>query len=107
MGQVKAPDVPRPERGMTDFERKIADILFAETSTNEMQVERVLDVAIAISDGLTKDVDGIVNALINKGCNFIRERLRFDDNAWYTNGELTLKDKVIEEFKKYMKGEKL
>ena len=86
MGQVKAPDVPRPERGMTDFERKIADILFAETSTNELQVERVLDVAIGA---------------------FIRERLRFDDDAWYTNGELTLKDKVIEEFKKYMKGEKL
>jgi hypothetical protein len=62
MGQVKAPDVPRPKRGLTDFERKIAEILFAETSTNELQVERVLDVAVAISDGLTKDaVDGVVH----------------------------------------------
>ena len=62
MGQVKASDVPRPKRGLTDFERKIADILFAETSTNELQVERVLDVAVAISDGLTKDaVDGVVH----------------------------------------------
>lgn len=61
MGQVKAPDVPRPKRGLTDFERKIADILFAETTTNELRVERVLDVAIAISDGLTKDAeDGVV-----------------------------------------------
>ena len=64
MGQVKAPDVPRPKRGLTDFARKIADILFAETSTNELRVERVLDVAIAISDGLTKDaVDGVVHRL--------------------------------------------
>ena len=60
MGQVKAPDVPRPKRRLTDFERKIAEILFAETYTNELQVERVLDVAIVISDGLMKDaLDGI------------------------------------------------
>jgi hypothetical protein len=55
MGQVKAPDVPQPKRGLTDFERKIADILFTETSTNELQVERVLDVAIAIGEGLLRD----------------------------------------------------
>lgn len=62
MGQVKAPDVPQPKRGLTDFERKIADILFAETSTNELRVERVLDVAIAIGEGLTKDaVNGVVH----------------------------------------------
>ena len=52
MGQVKAPDVPQPKRGLTDFERKIADILFAETSTNELPVERVLDIAIVISNSL-------------------------------------------------------
>jgi hypothetical protein len=62
MGQVKAPDVPQPKRGLTDFERKIADILFAETCTNELRVERVLDVAIAIGEGLIKDaVDGVVH----------------------------------------------
>ena len=62
MGKVKAPDIPMPKRGLTDFERKIADILFAETSTNELKVERVLDVAIVISDGLKKDaVDGVVH----------------------------------------------
>ena len=55
MGQVKAPDVPQPKRGLTDFERKIADILFAETCTNELSVERVLDVAIAIGEGLLRD----------------------------------------------------
>ena len=55
MGAVKAPDVPQPKRGLTDFERKIADILFTETSTNELQVERVLDVAIAIGEGLLRD----------------------------------------------------
>jgi hypothetical protein len=55
MGQVKAPDVPQPKRGLTDFERKIADILFAETSTNELRVERVLDLAIAIGEWLLRD----------------------------------------------------
>jgi hypothetical protein len=55
MGVVKAPDVPQPKRGLTDFERKIADILFAETCTNELSVERVLDVAIAIGEGLLRD----------------------------------------------------
>jgi hypothetical protein len=55
MGAVKAPDVPQPKRGLTDFERKIADILFAETCTNELHVERVLDVAIAIGEGLMRD----------------------------------------------------
>lgn len=55
MAQVKAPDIPRPKRGLTDFERKIADILFAETNPNELKAERVLDLAIAISDGLKKD----------------------------------------------------
>ena len=66
MGHVKAPEIPWPKRGLTDFERKIADILFAETSRNELQVERVLDVAIVISDGLTKDaVEGEVHKMGN------------------------------------------
>ena len=55
MGVVKAPDVPQPKRGLTDFERKIADILFVKTGTNELSVERVLDVAIAIGEGLLRD----------------------------------------------------
>ena len=64
MGEVKAPDIPRPKRGLTEFERKIADILFAETGTNELPVERILDVAIAISDGLIKEaVDGYVDQI--------------------------------------------
>lgn len=45
------------------------------------------------------------DAFIEKACAFIRERLIFDDNAWYVEGEVTLKDKVIEEFRNYMKGE--
>ena len=58
--------------------------------------------ALSILDTIeVKDTD----ALINKGCNFIRERLRFDDDAWYTDGEVTLKDRVIENFKNYMKEE--
>lgn len=42
------------------------------------------------------------DAFIEKACNFIDERLNFDDNAWYIEGEVTVKDKVIEDFKKYM-----
>ena len=45
------------------------------------------------------------DAFIEKACNFIDERLNFDDNAWYIEGEVTIKDKVIEDFKNYMKGE--
>lgn len=45
------------------------------------------------------------DAFIEKACAFIRERLVFDDTAWYIGGEVTLKDKVIEDFKNYMKGE--
>ena len=44
---------------------------------------------------------------IEKACEFIKERLNFDDNAWYVAGEVTIKDKVIEDFKRYMKGEQL
>jgi hypothetical protein len=46
-----------------------------------------------------------IDAFIKKASAFIRERLIFDDNAWYVEGEVTLKDKVIEDFKNYMKGE--
>lgn len=68
MGAVKAPDVPQPKRGLTDFERKIADILFSNTSNKELDVERVLDVAITISEGLTKDaVDGVVHRFDGDG----------------------------------------
>ena len=45
------------------------------------------------------------DAFIEKACNFIDERLNFDDNAWYIEGEVTVKDKVIEDFKNYIKGE--
>ena len=72
MGVVKAPDVPQPKRGLTDFERKIADILFAETSTNELQVERVLDVAIAIGEGLMKDAVSRVVHIGDDSCPFLR-----------------------------------
>ena len=65
---MEEPNIPRPKRGLTDFERKIADILFAETNANELQVERVLDVAVAISDGLTKDaINGLVYAQRTNG----------------------------------------
>ena len=43
------------------------------------------------------------DVFIEKACNFIDERLNFDDNAWYIEGEVTVKDKVIEDFKNYMK----
>ena len=45
------------------------------------------------------------DAFIEKACEFIKERIIFDDNAWYIDGEVTVKDKVIEDFKNYIKGE--
>ena len=62
-----------------------------------------------IKDKLLKDIPKTekfnADAFIEKACAFIRERIIFDDNAWYVEGEVTLKDKVIEEFRNYMKGE--
>lgn len=45
------------------------------------------------------------DVFIEKAYEFIKERIVFDDNTWYIEGEVTLKDKVIEDFKKYIKGE--
>ena len=47
------------------------------------------------------------DAFIDKACAFIRERFYFGDNSWYTDGEVTLKDEVIEEFQNHMKGNKV
>lgn len=44
------------------------------------------------------------DAFIEKACNFIKERLSFDD-SWHVEGEDCMLDKVIKDFKKYMKGE--
>lgn len=44
------------------------------------------------------------DVLIEKACEFIKERLIFDNNAWHTDGEVTLKDKIIEDFINYIKG---
>ena len=72
MGVVKAPNIPRPKRGLTDFERKIVDILYAETSTNELQVEQVLDLAIVIGKGLMKDAVSRVVHIDDDSCPFLR-----------------------------------
>lgn len=45
--------------------------------------------------------EGYKNAT-EKALEFIKERLNFDDNVWYIAGEATIKDKVIEDFKKAM-----
>lgn len=50
--------------------------------------------------------EGYENAT-EKALEFIKERLNFDDNVWYIAGEATIKDKVIEDFKNYMEGERL
>ena len=52
------------------------------------------DIEQAFEDGYDKAVE--------LACEFIKERIVFDDNAWYVEGEITLKDKVIEDFKKVM-----
>ena len=44
------------------------------------------------------------DAFIEKACRFIKERLFFED-SWHVEGEASILDKVIEDFKNYMKGE--
>jgi len=41
------------------------------------------------------------DAFIEKACQFIKERLSFED-SWHVEGESSILDKVIEDFKKYM-----
>ena len=90
-------------RRLRKYEKEYDELAKYEVWITAKEVEhriQGLKEALSILDTIeVKDTD----AFINKGCNFIRERLRFDDDAWYTNGELTLKDKVIEDFKHYMK----
>lgn len=90
-------------RRLRKYEKEYDELAKYEVWITAKEIEhriQGLKESLSILDTIeVKDTDD----LINKGCNFIRERLRFDDDAWYTNGELTLKDKVIEEFKKYMK----
>ena len=44
------------------------------------------------------------DVFIEKACKFIKERLFFED-SWHVEGENCVLDKVIEDFKSYMKGE--
>lgn len=46
-----------------------------------------------------------IDVIVERAVQFIKERLNFADNAWYIEGEVTIKDKVIEDLKSYMKGE--
>ena len=43
------------------------------------------------------------DAFIEKACEFIKERFSFED-SWHVEGETTILDKIIEDFKNYMKG---
>ena len=45
------------------------------------------------------------DAFIEKACEFIKERFSFED-SWHVEGETTILDKIIEDFKNYMKGGK-
>ena len=54
MGQVKAPEIPRPNAGLTEFERKLTDLLFKVTRTEELSVERLFDVATQIAPEILK-----------------------------------------------------
>jgi hypothetical protein len=44
------------------------------------------------------------DAFIEKVCEFIKKRFYFDD-SWHVEGETSISDKVIEDFKNYIKGE--
>ena len=43
------------------------------------------------------------DAFIEKAVAFLKERIILEDNSWYIEGQVTLKDKMIEDFKEYLK----
>ena len=45
------------------------------------------------------------DTFIKKACKFIDERFNFDDDTCHIEGEVIIKDKVIDDFKNYLKGE--
>lgn len=45
------------------------------------------------------------DAIIERAVQFIKEHFQFEDLSWYKDGEPTVKDKAIEDFRNYMKGE--
>ena len=55
MGQVKA-EIPRPKVEMTEFESKLADLLFKATRTEKLSVERLFDVAKQIAPEILKSL---------------------------------------------------
>ena len=44
------------------------------------------------------------DALIEKTCEFIKERFSFED-SWHVEGEATILDKIIEDYKKHIMKE--
>ena len=76
-----------PEKLYVDTEDKLSDsILYGFT-------EKRKDDGI---EYIRKDT------FIENACKFIKERLSFED-SWHIEGESSILDKVIEDFKKYMK----
>lgn len=54
MGHVKAPEIPRPHIGLTEFEIELVDILFSATKTEELSVERLFNIAKQIAPDILK-----------------------------------------------------
>ena len=47
------------------------------------------------------DIEYIRTDVVEKVCEFIKERFSFED-SWHVEDETTILDKVVEDFKKYM-----
>ena len=45
------------------------------------------------------------DVFIEKAVQFIKDPFQFEDTSWYKDGEPTVKNQVIEDFRNYMKGE--
>lgn len=52
--EANAPEIQRPDTGITEFESKLVDFLFKATKTEELPVERLFDVAKEVAAGLLK-----------------------------------------------------
>lgn len=67
------------------------------------EIKEIIHLAI-IDGALWADEHPNIDAFIEKAVRFMKERLVFEDKQWHTDNEPTIMDKVIKDFKKYMKG---
>ena len=96
-----------------DVLRNCAEVLATETPKNNFvypdklyarcKDNKTLDISYAPQNMEAVEYTR-TDAFIEKACEFIKERLFFED-SWHIEGEVSISDKVFEDFKNYLKNE--